>query len=131
MIEEIFSFFSSITTDTTQEESESLILLATFFYKVDNRISLEEQQYIERLMKEMVWSSNIDISTFQERTIAKINQVLGKGDENCYQFLEDVMSSIKTPEGRDRAKMIAKEISDADGEIADDEVRYLEFVLTY
>lgn len=131
MLEKILSVFKSPIDGASQKESEALVMLATFFYKVDRRVALEEQQYIEKFIEEVPWFSSLDVSTFQERLIAVVNSVLAAGEERSYEFLGEIMSLIETDDGRDRAKRIAREISDVDGEIGDLEVKFLEYVLTY
>ena len=131
MLERILAAIKHPITHADQPENEALIKLATFFYKVDGRITLEEQEYIHTFIREVPWSSTIDVEVFQEQMISVVNQVLARGPSECMEFLAQVMDSIKTEEGIAKAKAVAKEVSDVDSEIADDETRYLEFVLTY
>ncbi|WP_415884216.1 hypothetical protein [Neptuniibacter sp. QD34_54] len=51
----------SLLNESDQEANEKLIELATFFYKIDNRVSLEEQRYVDELMGTIEWSSTISI----------------------------------------------------------------------
>lgn len=127
MLDRIKEFFKQ--SSGNQEENEALVTLATFFYKVDGRVTLEEQDYIDDLLSVMEWNSSIDIQVFQSRIIPKINDVLvSDSDADNLKFLSNLMASFTTDEARSRAKQIARAISDADGEIDDREVKCLEYI---
>ncbi|MEO0974848.1 MAG: hypothetical protein AAFX85_17305, partial [Pseudomonadota bacterium] len=125
------SRFSSMLSEGEQRANEKLIELATFFYKIDRRISLEEQQYIDELLRTTQWESAISIEAYQRECIAKINQTLEASAERVSAYLSNLMQELSDLGAASRAKAIAKEISDADGEIADDEARYLELVMSF
>ncbi len=80
MLEKLLKIMSS--EKGSQSDSEALIRIATFFYKIDGRISIEEQDYMSQLKEELEWQSNIDIDRFQQRIVAEINQVIdGPADQ--------------------------------------------------
>lgn len=127
MLDRIKEFFKQSSGD--QEENEALVMLATFFYKVDGRVALEELDYINDLLSVMDWNSSIDIQVFQTRIIPKINDVLDSdSDEDNLKFLASLMESISSDDARSRAKQIARAISDADGDIDEREGKYLEYI---
>ncbi|WP_047047079.1 hypothetical protein [Vibrio mexicanus] len=114
-----------------QQVSEKLIELATFFYKVDNRVSLAEQSYVDELLRTIEWHSTVSVESYQRDCIAKINGIISLSEEEISVYLSDLMQEIVTLGAAEQAKTLASEISDADGEIADDEVRYLDLVKSY
>lgn len=122
---------SSLVKGSGQDVSEKLIELATFFYKVDKRVSLEEQKYIEDLLETMDWQSSISIESFQRDCISKVNGIIDKSDDEISIYLSGLMYDLVNLGAADKAQQLAKEISDADGEVADDEIRHLDFVKSY
>ncbi|WP_415890957.1 hypothetical protein ACMXYV_06605 [Neptuniibacter sp. SY11_33] len=121
----------SLLKESDQEANESLIELATFFYKIDNRVSLEEQRYVDELMGSIEWSSTISIESFQRSCVSKINQIIRCSEEETLSYLSNLMKELSQCGAVDKAQVIAKEISDSDGEIADDEVKYLDLVMSF
>lgn len=122
---------TDLLSDSEQDISEKLIELATFFYKIDKRVSLEEQKYIDELMETIEWNSTVSVESYQLNCIAKINKMIGSSDEYVSVYLSDLMQSLSELGAADKAKKLAKEISDADGEIADNEVKYLDLIKSY
>ena len=114
-----------------QSVNESLIELATFFYKIDRRVSLEEQKYVHDLLKTIEWRSPKSIQSYQRDCIANINRVIEKSEEEISIYLSELMQKLSDHGAADKAKLLAREISDADGEIADDEVKYLDLVMAF
>ncbi|HEY7773730.1 MAG TPA: hypothetical protein VIC26_11150 [Marinagarivorans sp.] len=114
-----------------QSISEKLIELATFFYKIDKRVSLEEQKYIDELISSLDWNSTVSVESFQESCIAKINGVIENPEEKILAYLSGLMQEISELGATVKAQALAKEVSDADGEIAEDEVKYLDLVMSY
>ena len=92
---------------------------------------MAEQEYIKELIDSLEWNSNISIESFQTSCISKINEVVSGSDEQISLYLSDLMQEISDLGIASKAIRIAKEISDSDGEIADDEVRYLELIKCY
>jgi len=129
MLEKIISLFKSPISK--QSENEALVTLATFFYKVDGRITLEEQDYIDDFLSVIDWESSIDVSVFQTNIIPKINQVLRGNPGEYLKFLAELMDQIESEDGKKRAKQIATAISDADGEISDLEIKCLDYIKTF
>ncbi|WP_412724735.1 hypothetical protein [Alteromonas sp. D210916BOD_24] len=122
---------SSLLNNSEQEVSEKLIQLATFFYKVDRRVSLEEQKYMDDLLETIEWNSPIDADYYQRTCISEINNLLDRSEDQIYAYLSKLMLDLSDLGAAEKAKILAKEISDSDGEIADDEVRYLEYILSF
>lgn len=129
MIDRIIGIFKQ--SQSVQNDSEALLKLATFFYKIDGRIALAEQDYVSQLVAVLDWDKSISASSFQQSIIPVVQNVIDSGEEPRLRFLEELMGSLSQPEGVELAKKIAQEISDADGEVADNEVKYLHFVDTY
>lgn len=122
---------ASLVNDETQAVSEKLIELATFFYKIDRRVALAEQKYMDQLLESIDWKSSINVHSYQRRCASRINDVIGKGDEAVGAYLSRLMKEVTDLGAVEKAKTIAREVSDADGEIADDEVKYLDIVMSY
>lgn len=120
---------TSLLSESEQRVSEKFIELATFFYKIDRRVSLEEQKYIDELMDTIEWTSSISIESYQRDCIAKLNAIIGNSEDLVFSYLSNLMTELSELGALDKAKSLAKGISDADGEIADDEVKYLELVM--
>ena len=114
-----------------QSDSEALIKIATFFCMIDSRITLEEQEYIRKLMDALEWEPDVDIEAFQESIITEVNQVLDGSPEYYNSYLAEVMDNIKSEEVIAKAKEIAKAITDADGVLADEEANSLDFISAY
>lgn len=131
-IVEVFSSkVKSMFDEDQQTLNECLIEIATFFYKVDQRISLEEQKYMQELMDSINWTSSVSVEAYQRGCIARVNNKLSGSEESIVDYLSKLMETLASVDGVEKAKAIAKEIADADGEIADDEVRFLEIVSAY
>lgn len=122
---------ASLLADSEQSASEKLIELATFFYKIDNRVALAEQKYMDELLQTIEWKSTVSVESFQRNCIGKINSVLDGSDEEASAYLSQLMQELSELGAAEKAKTLAKEISDADGEIADDEVRYLDLIKSF
>ncbi len=122
---------ASLMSNEDQQISEKLIELATFFYKIDKRVSLEEQKYMDELLETIEWNSSISIESYQRDCIARVNEIDRKTDDQVVAYLSDLMQELSDLGAASKAKTIAKGISDADGEIADDEVKYLDVVMQY
>ena len=122
---------TSLLGENNQSVNESLIELATFFYKIDGRVSLEEQQYIDELMNTIDWQSSVSVEAFQSDCIAKINSMLDFSEAEVLAYLSGVMETLAKLGAADKAKSLAQNIADADGEIADAEVKYLEFIMAF
>ena len=129
--EKVLALLDADRISNRQEVNEKLVELATFFYKIDGRISLPEQAYMEELLNSLEWNSTTPVETFQNECIARINQLKLSDSAIVASYLTGLMTRLEELEAIDQAIAIAKEISDADGEIADDEVRYLEVVRSY
>ncbi len=126
MLDKILDLFH-ITTGN-QKDNEALVTLATFFYKVDGRITWGEEEYMVNLLSAMEWNSNVDVAEFLQRVIPIINRVLDGPVENYMEFLANLMEDLQSDEAKARAKQIARAISDADGEISDIEVECLDYI---
>lgn len=122
---------TSLLSECEQSASEKLIELATFFYKVDQRVSLEEQNYMDELLETIEWKSSVNIESYQTSCIANINGITGMSEDQIYAYLSNLIHEISEHGAVAKAQTLAKEISDADGEIADDEVKYLDLVMSY
>ncbi|MEY4588688.1 MAG: hypothetical protein RL497_764, partial [Pseudomonadota bacterium] len=94
IVKAIKSKIASFTKECNQAESEKLIELATFFYKVDMRISQGEQEYIVELLEGIEWSSPINIESYQEKCISKINVILGGAEDQILVYLSSLMEEI-------------------------------------
>ncbi len=131
----IVDFFTDkmagLIEQSDQKSSEALVELATFFYKVDRRISLEEQDYIANLLKGLPWDANLSKESFQMSCIGRINDIVDAPDDDVFKYLAGLMESFESSEALEKAQRICQEISDSDGEIADDEVKYLDFVKSF
>jgi tRNA A37 N6-isopentenylltransferase MiaA len=131
IIKIIKSKLLALTNDSDQAVSEKLIELATFFYKVDRRISQEEQDFIGQLVQTIDWNSPISAETFQERCIAKINGILSGSEEHITVYLTNLMQELSDLGAATQAKTLAVEISTADNELAHDELKYIELVMSF
>jgi tellurite resistance protein len=129
VLEKLFQILNG--EKNNQSDNEALVKVATFFYKIDGRISIEEQDYMSRLKNDIEWQSNLDIDNFHQHIISEINQVIDGPSNKYNDYLAKVMDSIESKAAIERAKQIAQTISDADGEIADAEVKSLDFISTY
>lgn len=118
-------------SNNDQNASELLIELATFFYKIDNRVSLQEQEYMESLVAGLEWKSSTSIESYQTACIARVNKIIDAPENEISNYLSHVMESLAKVGGVEEAQILAKEISDADGEVADEEVKYLEIVMAF
>ncbi len=121
----------ALIAENEQSANELLIELGTFFYKIDNRISLEEKEYMDNLMADIEWASSTSIETYQKACIARVNKIVDAPESETFSYLTDLMDSLAKLGAVEKAQMIAQEISDADGEISDEEVKYLDTVLAY
>ncbi|WP_028021710.1 tellurite resistance TerB family protein [Enterovibrio calviensis] len=122
---------ASLLTDSQQSANEKLIELATFFYKIDNRVSLAEQKYMDELLQTIEWKSTVSVESYQRNCISKIGSVIDGSDEDVSSYLSQLMQELSELGAAEKAVTLATEISDADGEIADDEVRYLDLIKSF
>lgn len=131
IIETFRNKISVLMNDDEQKVSEKLIELATFFYKIDRRVSLAEQNYIDQLVENSVWKSSISAESFHRDCIARINRIVVQREEQISVYLSDLMQEISDLGAASKAKALVREVADADGEIADDEIKYLDIVSCY
>lgn len=122
---------ASLLQDNDQLVSQKLIELATFFYKVDGRVTLEEQQYIEHLVEEVEWDSSISPETFQRECLARVRNILEESDAAIESYLSNLMQALAHSSAVDKAVEIAQEIAAADDDIAAEEARYLEYIQSF
>lgn len=114
-----------------QTESEALLLLATFFYKVDKRVTLDEQDYIDRLMRDLPWTSPIGPEAMKSRLLPRVEAVLQAGVAAYLPFLAEVMECLTSGDAVAQAQAVAKEITSVDGEIDDHEMMCLDYVMNW
>ncbi|MEM1189499.1 MAG: hypothetical protein AAGI72_13290 [Pseudomonadota bacterium] len=131
VIDAMKSRIAAVINDKEPSVSEKLIELATFFYKIDKRVSLEEQSYIDGLLKTIEWDLPLSTEAFHRNCIGKINRIIDEPEESIRLYLTELMQDLSELGATAKAKTIAKEISDADGEIADEEVKYLDLVMSF
>ena len=120
-----------VFSQNEQSTNELLIELATFFYKIDKRITLEEQEYMDGMMGGIEWVSPTCIESYQDACIGRVNKIVGASESEIHNYLTQIMESFEKLDSVEQAKSIAREISEADGEIADDEAKYLQIVMAF
>ena len=120
-----------VFSQNEQSTNELLIELATFFYKIDKRITLQEQEYMDGMMDDIEWVSPTSIGAYQDTCIARANKIVGASESEIHNYLTQIMESLEKLGSVEQAKNIAREISEADGHIADDEAKYLEIVMAF
>ena len=86
---------------------------------------------MDELLETIEWKSSVNIESYQTSCIANINGITGMSEDQIYAYLSNLMHEISELGAVAEAQTLAKEISDADGEIADDEVKYLDLVMSY
>jgi len=120
-----------VFSQNEQSTNELLIELATFFYKIDKRITLQEQEYMDGMMDNIEWVSPTSIGAYQDTCIGRVNKIVGASESEIHNYLTELMESLAELGSIEQAKNIAVKISEADGEIADDEAKYLEIVMAF
>ena len=85
---------TSLLSGSEQAANEKLVELATFFYKIDMRVSLEEQAYMDELLKTIDWDSSVSVESFQRDCIAKINAMFASSGDKVSLYLSDLMQEI-------------------------------------
>ena len=86
---------------------------------------------MEELLETLDWNSSISPEAYQQDCLARIHRILSCDEESICRYLSDLMERIAELDAADTAADIAKAIADADGEIADQEIRYLDLVKSY
>lgn len=131
----IFRNLKEIVSGTSKENAQAstkkLIELATFFYKVDNRITLGEQRFVEELLVYMVWDGPQSAESFQSSCVLKINRVLEQAEEAIHEYVLTLIGEIGELGALSRAQAIAKDISEIDGVVSSEEAKYLQLVMSF
>lgn len=104
-----------------QAFNQSLIKMAVLLYKIDGKITLTEQDYLDEIIDTMEWESPISVDAFLNDAIYQVRQVVD-ADESA-RFLRSLQQDLNI--NADRALEVAMNITGADGERCDEETELL------
>ena len=98
----------------SQQEKETIIDILLVLMYSDNKIKLDEQQFLDKAPNILGWESKIDAKFYIDRSIGNIRRLAPNEIEN---FLESATSKLKSKEAKEKAIKFAKQICEIDGEI--------------
>jgi tellurite resistance protein len=104
-----------------QAFNQSLIKMAILFYQADGRITLSEQDYLDKIIEQIEWDSPICIDAFVNDVIYQTRTALdaGKGADYLRQLQDDLSLDAN------KALEVAMAITGVDGERCDEETELL------
>lgn len=131
MLKAMLEAIRGLKREAPVQESQAIIELATFFYKVDLRVAIEEQDYLAELMPSLPWSGLVSRETFHQRILPRVSEAASAPLDRRLAYLAELIEQITTSDGKARALEIAAAICDADGEISDDEMICLDYLKSH
>lgn len=104
-----------------QAFNQSLIKMAVLFYKIDGKITLTEQDYLDEIIGNLQWESPISVDAFLNDAIYQVRQVVDA--EESARFLRSLQQDLNV--NADLALEVAMNITGVDGERCDEETELL------
>ena len=111
----------------TQPQREALIDLLLWTMYVDRMLALSENDRIDQLPEELSWESVTPFPTYLNASFARVREVLSDEDE-ARKLLDDIYARLGTDAARRRAYDACLDLADIDGQVAEEERRFLEGV---
>lgn len=128
MLEQFRTFFERIgRAADAQQQREAMIDLLIWMMYADNVLTLPENDRIDQITEEMKWEAPTRPSVYINTSISKIRDVLAD-EEQGKELLEDIDDRLGTKRMRQEAYEACRNIAQADGQMADEEMTLLNTV---
>lgn len=110
-----------------QKQREAMIDMLLWTMYADKLLALPENDRIDQLTEEMEWDSPTPPSQYLKVAIAKIRDVLDD-DDKAAVIMNSIYERLGTDEMRRDAYVACRDLAKVDGEVADEEVDFLNTV---
>lgn len=125
MIDQFKGFFERIgRAADAQRQREAMIDLLIWMMYADNVLTLPENDRIDQITEEMEWDSPNRPSAYVNVSIAKIRDVLAD-DGKAKELLDSIDQRLGSDKMRSEAYEACRELANADGQVADEEMKLL------
>ena len=125
MIDQFKGFFERIGhAADAQKQREAMIDLLIWMMYADNVLTLPENDRIDQITEEMEWDSPNRPSVYVNTSIAKIRDVLAD-DGKAQELLDSIDKRLGSDKMRKEAYEACRELANADGQVADEEMKLL------
>jgi len=107
-----------------QHFNQALIQMAVLLYQVDRKVTLTEQEALDRLVDSLEWQSPIGSEAFKTEAIFQARKALdvGEGRAMLKNLKDDLLFDA------DKAMEVAYMITGVDGDRSEDEAEMLHFL---
>lgn len=107
-----------------QLQREAMIDLMIWTMYADKLLSLPENEKIDQMTEEMEWKSPTPPSQYVMIAISKIRDVL-EDEAKAAEEMDSIYERLGTDDMRRDAYTVCRDLARADGEVADEEVNFL------
>lgn len=126
MLEKLKGLFGRVNgSGMTQPQREALVDLLLWTMYVDRVLALPENERIERVGSETSWDSATPFPQYLNASLARVRGILAD-DAKAEAFLEDIYERLGSSEMRRQAYEACRTLAQSDGEVAEEERRFLE-----
>ncbi len=128
MLEHIRSLFKRIgSAADEQSQREAMVDLLVWTMYADNVLTLPENDRIDQVTEEMSWSSPTPPQLYVNTSIARVRDAIDDS-EKSEALLNDISERLGSPKMRMHAYEACRDLANADGEVADQEMHFLRSV---
>ncbi|GAB5381040.1 MAG: hypothetical protein Alis3KO_18230 [Aliiglaciecola sp.] len=110
-----------------QIQRQALFDIALMFVMIDGVIDKSEQIFMQQWMAKLDWKHELSIEEYYKLVEGKIQYAID--NDQVDDFLAHRTSLLSDPWMKSQATQLAEDISNADGELADQEKHALAFIL--
>ena len=128
MLKTILDFFTGHKeTDWSQEDKEACVKLLVLIMYSDDKLTDEEDQMIQRQIGLFDWKGVHNEDYFLHEAIREVRDLNNDSDE-VDKFISKVASKITESEVKEKIISICTKLSEADGEIAAEEIKLIQSI---
>ncbi|MEO0796656.1 MAG: hypothetical protein AAFX93_15920 [Verrucomicrobiota bacterium] len=119
-IQKLFQPGENSADGLTQDQREALVDLLVYCMYSDRKVSLMEDQLIQRRLEAMDWHSVETIDNYYDRAVTRVRDLLGN-EEVLKGFLGRISDRLANTETREKAFQLSHQLFLSDGEETPDE----------
>lgn len=128
MLDQIRRLFKRIgRTAAEQEQREAMIDLLIWTMYADNVLTLTESDRIDEITEEMQWDSPTPPRQYLNVSVARVREA-NDNPSKADDLLQDISNRLGSREMRLQTYEACKELAQVDGQVADQETRFLTWV---
>jgi hypothetical protein len=128
MIDRIKSLFERVgDAPVSQPQREALIDLLLWTMYVDKRLALPEGERIDQVPEELSWEAVTPFPQYLNARVARVREVLSDAQQD-EALMDEIYARLGTDAMRRRAFDACADLAQVDGQVADEEARFLERV---